>query len=67
MAAKKKVAGKASKKDPIPVELYRILACPMCKSDVKYNSGRTALVCAKCKRKYAIKKGIPVMMPTGQK
>ena len=49
--------------DPLPKELYDILACPMCKGDVAYNKDKTALVCKKCKIDYPIKEGIPVMLP----
>jgi uncharacterized protein len=49
-------------KDPISKELYDILACPACKSDVRYNKAKTGLVCIKCKRMYPIKDGIPIML-----
>jgi len=40
--------------DPLPKELFDILACPMCKSDLKYNKSKTKLVCTKCKKEYEI-------------
>ena len=49
--------------DPLPKELYDILACPMCKGDISYNKDKTALVCKKCKIDYPIKDGIPIMLP----
>ncbi len=49
--------------DPLPKELYDILACPMCKGDISYNKDKTALVCKKCKIDYPIKEGIPIMLP----
>ncbi len=49
--------------DPISIELYNILACPMCKGDIAYNKNKTALVCKKCKIDYPIKEGIPIMLP----
>lgn len=52
-----------AKKDPIPKELFDILACPVCKADLSYNKDKTALVCAKCKNTYPIKEGIPVLLP----
>ncbi len=50
-------------KDPIPKDLFNILACPMCKSDVKYINSKKDLECVKCKLKYPIKDGIPVLLP----
>jgi len=50
-------------KDPIPEELFKILACPICKKDLKYNKNKTELICASCKTKYPIKGGIPVLLP----
>ena len=50
-------------KDPIPEKIYKIMACPVCKSDIEYNSDKTGVVCTKCKNKYPIKEGIPVMLP----
>lgn len=50
-------------KEPIPKELFDILACPMCKGEVKYNQDKTGLVCIKCRNKYPIKEGIPVLLP----
>ena len=49
-------------KEPIPKELFDILACPSCKSDLKYNKDMTKLVCTKCKKEYEIKDGIPVLL-----
>lgn len=54
---------KASK-EPIPGELFKVLACPICKADVEYNKAKTALICVKCRNKYPIKDGIPVMLPS---
>ena len=54
-------------KGPLPEELYRILACPICKYAVKYNKNNTALVCGKCKESYPIEKGIPIMLPKEQR
>ena len=46
---------------PISKELLEILACPMCKADVKLKNQE--LVCVKCGRRYPIIDGIPVMLP----
>lgn len=50
-------------KDPLPKELYNILACPVCKGNISYNKNKDILVCLKCERKYSIKNGIPIMLP----
>lgn len=44
----------------IDKELLAILACPACKSDVELNDEK--IVCTKCKRRYPIKDGIPIML-----
>ncbi len=43
-------------------ELYDILACSLCKSDVKYTSDMKSLKCVKCSKIYPIRDGIPVMV-----
>jgi len=53
--------------DPIPKELFDILACPIDKADLKYNKDKTCLVCTKCKAEYPIKDGIPIMLPPEKK
>ena len=50
-------------KDLISKDLYKILACPRCKSDIKYNKDKTSLICKKCKKEYPIKEGIPILLP----
>lgn len=45
----------------IDKELLEILACPVCKSDVTLEEN--CIACLKCKRRYPIKDGIPVMLP----
>ncbi len=42
--------------------LLEILACPSCKSNLVYNWNEEKLICTKCKLKYPIKDGIPVML-----
>ncbi len=44
----------------ITKELLDILACPLCKTDVKLEGER--IVCTKCGRRYPIKDDIPVML-----
>ncbi len=47
---------------PVDPELLEILACPHCKTKVELVKNGTALKCAQCKRVYAIKDDIPVML-----
>lgn len=44
----------------IDEELLKILACPACKSDVVLEEGK--IRCTRCRRKYPIKDGIPIML-----
>ena len=43
-------------------ELLEILACPACKGDILYDKAKQKLICQKCKRRYSIKDGIPIML-----
>lgn len=47
---------------PISQELLDILACPLCKSDVKLTADGTGLKCVNCHRVYPIRDDIPVML-----
>ena len=49
--------------EPIPKDMFKILACPVCKSNLGYNKDKTKLVCTKCKAVYPIKDGIPILIP----
>ncbi|MFH1023821.1 MAG: Trm112 family protein [Planctomycetota bacterium] len=44
----------------IDKELLDILACPLCKTEVKMEGDR--LVCVSCGRRYPIRDDIPVML-----
>ncbi len=44
----------------IDKELLDILACPVCKTDVKLEQEK--IVCTKCGRRYPVKDDIPVML-----
>ena len=44
----------------IDKELLDILACPLCKEDVRLEADR--IVCTKCGRRYPIKDDIPIML-----
>jgi uncharacterized protein YbaR (Trm112 family) len=39
-----------------------ILACPLCKTDIKLTLDEKGLKCIKCHRVYPIKEDIPVML-----
>jgi uncharacterized protein YbaR (Trm112 family) len=47
---------------PINPEILNILACPLCKTDVKLTFDEKGLKCVKCHRVYAIKEDIPIML-----
>ena len=49
-------------KDPIPEDLFNILACPLCRADLRYTKDKKSLVCVKCSQKYPIKQGIPILL-----
>ena len=49
-------------KEPIPKELFDILACPICRADLHYTKDKKGLLCVKCSKKYPIKEGIPVLL-----
>lgn len=46
----------------IDKELLDILACPACKGNILYDEKNEKLNCQKCKRRYPIRDGIPVML-----
>jgi uncharacterized protein YbaR (Trm112 family) len=43
-------------------ELLDILVCPLCKAPVKLTANGQGLKCGQCRRVYAIKDDIPVML-----
>jgi len=47
---------------PISAPLLAILACPLCKADVKLTADEKGLKCVSCHRVYPIKDDIPVMI-----
>lgn len=47
---------------PVDPELLAILACPVCKTEVKLVKNDTALACGTCHRVYPIRDEIPVML-----
>ncbi len=50
-------------KDPLPKELYDILACPDDKGDLKYTKDKKGLQCQTCKFVFPIREGIPILLP----
>ena len=58
---------KKSAEDPIPKDLFEILACPLCKANLEYTKDKKGLVCPNCGAKYPILEGIPNLMPPKQK
>jgi uncharacterized protein YbaR (Trm112 family) len=47
---------------PISPALLAILACPLCRADVKLTADDKGLKCGTCQRVYPIKDDIPVMI-----
>jgi uncharacterized protein YbaR (Trm112 family) len=47
---------------PISASLLAILACPLCKADVKLTADANGLKCVSCHRVFPIRDGIPVMI-----
>jgi uncharacterized protein len=43
-------------------DVFAILACPECKSDLKHSKDKKKLLCAGCGREYRIKDGIPILL-----
>ncbi|MCF6149679.1 MAG: Trm112 family protein [Candidatus Kuenenia sp.] len=41
-------------------ELLEILACPLCKTDVRLEGDK--IICTQCGRRYPVKDDIPVML-----
>ena len=48
--------------DPIPKDLFDILACPLCRADLEYTKGKKGLACSNCGEKYPIEGNIPVLL-----
>ena len=46
----------------ISKELLEILACPLCKEEVRLKEDGSGLKCVKCHRVYPIRDDIPVML-----
>jgi hypothetical protein len=46
----------------IDPELLEMLACPICKTEVRLTADGTALVCGSCRRRYPIVDDIPILL-----
>ena len=44
---------------PIAPDVLQMLACPVCKTEVRLTSDGAALVCGSCRRRYLIADDIP--------
>ena len=55
-------AEKLEKDNKISTELLKILACPKCKGELKYDEKRNLLICCRCELAYRIEDGIPIML-----
>ena len=59
--------GQKSAEEPIPRDLFNILACPLCKADLEYTKDKKWLVCSKCSERYPIQNEIPVLLPQSKR
>ncbi len=48
-------------------KLLEILACPLCKGELEYDSRKERLICKKCRVYYEVREGIPVLLPDSGK
>lgn len=46
----------------IDKELLELLACPVCKGDVRLDQPDEKLTCLSCGRRYPIREDIPIML-----
>jgi len=43
-------------------ELLEILRCPQCKGEIRLTPNEDGFICEKCRLKYPVRDGIPVML-----
>lgn len=43
-------------------QLLEILVCPKCKGELKYVEDPPSLICERCRLRYEIRDGIPIML-----
>lgn len=48
-------------------KLLDILACPKCKSSLKYDKEKQLLECLNCKKKFEVKNDIPILLLEDEK
>jgi uncharacterized protein len=48
-------------------ELFELLACPLCKGDLKWAESLSALICEKCGVFYQVVDDIPILLPDSAK
>jgi uncharacterized protein YbaR (Trm112 family) len=46
----------------LPAQLLAILVCPKCKGELEYRETEQSLVCHRCRLRYPIRDGIPIML-----
>ena len=46
----------------VPQDLLEILVCPACKKPLTYRQSPESLKCEACRRVYAVKDDIPIML-----
>jgi len=51
----------------ISKELLEILACPLCKGDLKWEESLSVLICERCGVFYQVVDDIPILLPDSAK
>lgn len=46
----------------VPKQLLAILVCPKCRGELEYREQEPALLCHRCKLRYPVRDGIPIML-----
>jgi uncharacterized protein YbaR (Trm112 family) len=46
----------------LSAQLLAILVCPKCKGELEYREPEACLVCHRCRLRYPIRDGIPIML-----
>jgi uncharacterized protein len=46
----------------LSAQLLAILVCPKCKGELEYRESEQSLVCNRCRLRYPIRDGIPIML-----
>jgi uncharacterized protein YbaR (Trm112 family) len=46
----------------LSAQLLAILVCPKCKGELEYREAEPSLVCHRCRLRYPIRDGIPIML-----